>query len=692
MKKIYLLLIAIFTINIANAQWQQTSITGSAIWSFAISGDTIFEGSIGSVGFSIDNGNSWTGGLGAGLPGTYVTSLAISGKNVFAGTNNNYGVYLNTENGSNWTAVNTGLTSYALNILSLAIKGSSIFAGTEQGLYLSTNNGSNWSLLNTGIPTSESVQTFAIKDSNIFAGTNGGVYLSTNNGSSWSQLNTGLTNTDVLSLAISGNYIYAGTEGGKMFISSNNGSSWTLINNGLPTSFFIRALVISGNNIFAGDYNGAGVYLSTNNGASWSELNTGLGNTEVEALVISGGNIFAGTNYGGVWELQFIDTVTTSANPTIGGTTSGGGTFTLNQTCIVKATPLTGYTFVNWTESGDTVSTDTSYTFTVTANRNLVANFTQSSTQYTITTSANPTNGGTASGGGTFTLNQSCTVKATPLTGYTFVNWTENSNIVSVDTSYTFNITTNRNLVANFMLITTQDTISTSANPAIGGTTTGGGTFSLNQSCTVKATPLTGYYFVNWTENSNIVSTDTTYTFNVTSNRNLVANFAQNATQYTITTSTNPTNGGTASGGGTFTLNQSCTVKATALTGYIFVDWTENTNIVSTDTNYTFNVTANRSLVANFFSTQGIEVNSIQKSAFLYPNPAKEKTTLTYSQLNANGQIQIYNILGQIVFEENLTNGSSQLKLNTQKYKAGLYKVILRENGIIKGQVSLVKE
>jgi len=174
MKKLYILLIAIFTINIANAQWLQTSVTGIPVWSFTKSGDTIFAGGIGEVIFSPDYGISWTGGSSSGLPSTYVTSLAISGNNVFAGTNNNYGLYLNTENGNNWTAVNNGLTSYALNIYSLIIKGDSVFAGTEQGLYLSTNNGNNWSLLNTGIPTSESVQTFAIKDGSIFAGTNGG--------------------------------------------------------------------------------------------------------------------------------------------------------------------------------------------------------------------------------------------------------------------------------------------------------------------------------------------------------------------------------------------------------------------------------------------------------------------------------------------------------------------------------------
>lgn len=41
----------------------------------------------------------------------------------------------------------------------------------------------------------------------------------------------------------------------------------------------------------------------------------------------------------------------------------------------VKATPTTGYDFINWTENGSSVSTNSIYTFTVIGNRTLTANF-----------------------------------------------------------------------------------------------------------------------------------------------------------------------------------------------------------------------------------------------------------------------------------------------------------------------------
>ena len=70
-------------------------------------------------------------------------------------------------------------------------------------------------------------------------------------------------------------------------------------------------------------------------------------------------------------------------------------------------------------------------------------------------------------------------------------------------------------------------TIQLSANPNNGGTVSGGGKFKQGQSCTVTATPATDYYFINWTEGENVVSTDTSYIFEVTGNRTLKANFIE---------------------------------------------------------------------------------------------------------------------------------------------------------------------
>ena len=79
-------------------------------------------------------------------------------------------------------------------------------------------------------------------------------------------------------------------------------------------------------------------------------------------------------------ELGGGDSITISvfASPTNGGNVIGGGKYLKGETCVVTASANEGYFFTDWTENGNQVSTDASYTFTVTGNRNLVASFTSS--------------------------------------------------------------------------------------------------------------------------------------------------------------------------------------------------------------------------------------------------------------------------------------------------------------------------
>ena len=215
-------------------------------------------------------------------------------------------------------------------------------------------------------------------------------------------------------------------------------------------------------------------------------------------------------------------TINVFANPTAGGTVTGAGTYQSGKSCTVTATANTGYTFTNWKENGAEVSSDENYTFTVTGSRNLTANF--SLISYSVTASVAPDNSGTVSGGGEYNHGQSCTLRATANAGFSFTNWTENGEVVSNNASYAFPVTGNRTLVANFEIQTY--TISITANPSNGGTVSGGGSnFTYGQNCTVTATANANFAFIKWTENGNTISTDANYTFIVSSDRNLVANF-----------------------------------------------------------------------------------------------------------------------------------------------------------------------
>ena len=69
---------------------------------------------------------------------------------------------------------------------------------------------------------------------------------------------------------------------------------------------------------------------------------------------------------------------------------------------------------------------------------------------YTIAVSASPSSGGTASGSGTFGADSKRTVTATARSGYAFDFWAEGEVVVTNSASYSFLVTRDRNLVANF--------------------------------------------------------------------------------------------------------------------------------------------------------------------------------------------------------------------------------------------------
>lgn len=77
-----------------------------------------------------------------------------------------------------------------------------------------------------------------------------------------------------------------------------------------------------------------------------------------------------------------------------------------------------------------------------------------SSSGYDILACANPSNGGTVSGVGSYNHGETANLSATPETGYDFVNWTENEIQVSTNTNYSFTVTGSRTLAANFNLST----------------------------------------------------------------------------------------------------------------------------------------------------------------------------------------------------------------------------------------------
>ncbi|NJL70621.1 MAG: alpha/beta hydrolase [Candidatus Competibacteraceae bacterium] len=126
-------------------------------------------------------------------------------------------------------------------------------------------------------------------------------------------------------------------------------------------------------------------------------------------------------------------------------------TYDIGTAVALTATPDSGYQFTGW--SGDASGTQNPLSVTMNIDKNITANFAPIAQNYTISLSASPSGGGTASGGGGYPAGSSRTVTASANSGYTFANWTENGSVVSTSSSYTFTLNSNRTLVANFVLL-----------------------------------------------------------------------------------------------------------------------------------------------------------------------------------------------------------------------------------------------
>lgn len=207
--------------------------------------------------------------------------------------------------------------------------------------------------------------------------------------------------------------------------------------------------------------------------------------------------------------------ITANAVPEEGGTVTGGGAYWIGETCTLQAVANEGYTFVDWTENGQQVSTEPTLSIFVMESHDLQANFSVNS--YEVSVEAQPEEGGTVAGTGIYDYGTTVTGSAIPNEHYEFVNWTEDGVMVSNSAEYTFTLNRSRHLVANFAH--ESFTVSATVLPANAGVIEGLGNYVYGQTATLTAHSNANYEFLEWTENGAFVSNQTSLSFLVTQNR-----------------------------------------------------------------------------------------------------------------------------------------------------------------------------
>ncbi len=152
----------------------------------------------------------------------------------------------------------------------------------------------------------------------------------------------------------------------------------------------------------------------------------------------------------------------TSNNPDWGHVVfvDNNGPFHYNDNVKIKAIETDSTEFIRW---NDGINTNPRQV-TITRDTMFTAIFSQKIMRINVV--ADPPEGGVVSGGGDYIFNHHCIIRAQANVneGYSFINWTENGEIVSREPEYSFNVSwidSNRTFVAHFAKIPVVDTIET---------------------------------------------------------------------------------------------------------------------------------------------------------------------------------------------------------------------------------------
>lgn len=232
--------------------WQRAGLDSSAIFTIAEERGYLFAATLTGVCRSDDGGKNWSV-LQRGYTGE---TLHLDGQRVFVGSKTG-SLFLSTDLGNDWQLLNPnilwGPVTSIVNIGDTILVGTGTVGGEPyDGLFLSRDNGRTWSIL-----LHLNVWSLCISGSKIFAGTDNGIYTSVDGGTTWTP--SGLKGEQIAALTVGDNDVFAVTKKGGVFCSADNGASWKGINSGLEINN-ITAILPNGDNLYVGT-NGAGVYL-----------------------------------------------------------------------------------------------------------------------------------------------------------------------------------------------------------------------------------------------------------------------------------------------------------------------------------------------------------------------------------------------------------------------------------------------
>lgn len=385
-------------------------------------------------------------------------------------------------------------------------------------------------------------------------------------------------------------------------------------------------------------------------------------------------------------------TVSLSVNPNDAGTAQGEGTYVEGTSVTVSATANTGYIFDKWTENGSQVSSNANYTFTITSDRNLVANFVDSDLSLDATDIEDPSCNGGSDG--------SITVDAdggTPPYTYTLGGQTSNA----INASYTFN-----NLSAGTYTIEVEDASDYSTSITVeldepDGMTAGeietgeeefcDGETASEISSVENATSDQGGLTYRWKKNGEVISNSNSAQYTPSSlsagtyifTREVMDNcedWTESEGEWTVIVNEIPEV--LIEGDNIIIFGESTTLTASGADTYLWNTGETTASItVNPEEETTYSVVgttdsgcSNEASITVYVEPDALGEND-SNSVLIYPNPTKDVVNIVCDNMK---NITLYSMTGQLVGYKDVNDNSTTL--NMLDYPQSVYILMILKN------------
>lgn len=261
--------------------------------------------------------------------------------------------------------------------------------------------------------------------------------------------------------------------------------------------------------------------------------------------------------------------------------------------------------------------------------------------KHDVIVNKNITNAGTINGTGKKEYNQNVELTATTNKGYTFLGFFNGT--TELGETYSFTMPDNDVEIDARWSINSYTLTLDNDNPTF-GSVTGGGTYEYLSEVTIIATANTGYNFLGWYKNNQLVDNSSTYSFDMYNEDTiLTAKFA--ISKYSVNIEKNISEAGTISGSGTYDFNGNVTISAATNTGYTFLGFYNGESLFCVEAEKTFAMPAN-----NLALTAKYEINK-------YNIIASHNIDNSYKFINYSTSPAEYN--SNVSFETQPNNGYS---------------------------------